>query len=194
MCTNWVHFICALRDWFRAPIIDVSMETITQECKMQELTNFMPKDQEPIIKAPMEDPTQESMIQESTIQVSMIQESKMQAPTILMVLESNEVLSIQEYSKVQRINETLKIEEPLKAKEFEQKLKIYKEGTFIYIGPLVKEKCMNMAIKISLRYWSIGRFPLVKVTTTTIPCGQDFLKGWKMIRIPNYVIFLVISL
>ena len=33
----------------------------------------------------------------------------MQAPTILVVLESNEVLRIQEHSKVQRTNETLKI-------------------------------------------------------------------------------------
>ena len=51
-------------------------------------------------------------------------ESKMQAPTILMVLESNEVLRIQEHSKVQRTNKSLKIEEPLKAQEFEQRLKI----------------------------------------------------------------------
>ena len=185
MCTNWVHFICALQDRFHAPILDASMETTTQECKMQESANFMLKDQEPIIKTPMEAPIQESMIQESTIQVLVIQESKMQALTILMVLEPNEVLSIQEYSKVQRINETLKIEEPLKAKEFEQSLKIYEEGTFIYIRPLVKEKCMNMVIKISLKYWSIGRFPLMKLTTTTTPCGQGVLKGWEMIRIPN---------
>ena len=48
----------------------------------------------------MEASIQESMIQELAIQVSVIQESKMQAPTILMVLESNEVLRIQEHSKV----------------------------------------------------------------------------------------------
>ena len=60
--------------------------------------------QEPILDAPMEASIQESMIQELTIQVSVIQESKMQAPTILMVLESNEVLRIQEHSKVQRNN------------------------------------------------------------------------------------------
>ena len=75
--------------------------------------------QELILDAPMETSIQESMIQELAIQVSVIQESKMQAPTILMVLESDEVLMIQEHSKVQRINETLKIEEPLKAQEFE---------------------------------------------------------------------------
>ena len=57
LCTNWVHFICALQDRFQAPIFDASMESTTQECKMQEPTNFMPKDQEPIIKAPMEAPT-----------------------------------------------------------------------------------------------------------------------------------------
>ena len=51
----------------------------------------MPLDQERILDAPMEALTQESTIQELTIQVSVIQESKMQAPTILMVLESNEV-------------------------------------------------------------------------------------------------------
>ena len=50
-----------------------------------------------------------------SLRFRMIQESKMQEPTILIVLESNEVLRIQEHSKVQRTNETLKIEEPLKA-------------------------------------------------------------------------------
>ena len=106
--------------------------------------------QEPILDAPMEVSIQESMIQELAIQVSVIQESKMQAPTILMVLESNEVLRIKEYSKVQRTNETLKIEEPLKVQEFKQSFKIYKEETSMCIGPLVKEKCMNMVIKMSL--------------------------------------------
>ena len=124
----------------------------------------------------MEASIQESMIQELAIQVSVIQESKMQAPTILMVLESNEVLRIQEHSKVQRINETLKIEEPLKAQEFEQSLKIYEEETFMCMGPLVKEKCMNMVIKMSLRYWSIGRSPLMKVSfhnnTLWVRCFQ----------------------
>ena len=43
--------------------------------------------------------------------MSVIQESKMQASTILMILESNEVLRIQERFKVQRTNETLKIED-----------------------------------------------------------------------------------
>ena len=93
-----------------------------------------------------------------------IQESKMQAPTILMVLESNEVLWIQEHSKVQRINETLKIEQPLKAQEFKQSLKIYEEETFLCMGLLVKEKCKNMVIKMSRRYWSIGRSPLMNVS------------------------------
>ena len=82
----------------------------------------------------------------------------------------------------------MKIEEPLKAKEFEQRLKIYEEGTFIYIGPLVKEKCKYMVIKISLKYWSIGRFPLMKMPTTTIPFGQGVLKGREMIETPQYVL------
>ena len=50
--------------------------------------------QEPILDASMEAYIQESMIQELAIQESVIQESKMQVPTILMVLESNEVLRI----------------------------------------------------------------------------------------------------
>ena len=87
--------------------------------------------QEPIIDALMEASIQESIIQELEIQILVIQESKMQVPTILMVLESNEVLRIKEYSKVQRTNESLKIEEPPKAQEFEQSLKIYKEETFM---------------------------------------------------------------
>ena len=128
------------------------METTTQESMKEPAAHFMPEDQEPILDAPMEAPTQKSTIQESAIQVSVIQESKMQAPTILMVLESNEVLRIQECSKVQRTNETLKIEEPLKAQEFERSLKIHKEGTFMCTGSLVKEKCMNMVIKMSLTF------------------------------------------
>ena len=80
-----------------------------------------------------------------------------------MVLESNEVLRIQEHSKVQRTTETLKIEKPLKAQEFEQSLTIYKEETFMFTQLLVEEKCMNMVIKMSLRYWSIGRSPLMKM-------------------------------
>ena len=92
------------------------------------------------------------MIHGSSIQVLVIQESKMLAPTILTALESNEVLRIQQHSKVQQINENLKIEELLKTQEFEQRLKIYEEGTFMYMGPLVKEKCMNMVIKMSLKY------------------------------------------
>ena len=63
------------------------MEMTTQESKMQEPANFMSVDQEPILDAPIETPTQKSMIQESAIQVLVIQESKMQAPPILMVLE-----------------------------------------------------------------------------------------------------------
>ena len=58
--------------------------------------------QKPILDAPMEASIEESMIQELAIQVSVIQESKIQAPTTLMVLESNEVLRIQEHSKIQR--------------------------------------------------------------------------------------------
>ena len=52
--------------------------------------------QEPILDASMEAYIQESesMIQELAIQESVIQESKMQVSTILMVLESNEVLRI----------------------------------------------------------------------------------------------------
>ena len=110
----------------------------------------------------MEASIQESMIQELEIQILMIQKSKMPAPTILMVLESNEVLRIKKHSKVQRTNETLK-EEPLKAQEFKQSLKIYEEETFMCTRPLVKEKWMYMVIKMSLQYWSIGISPLMKM-------------------------------
>ena len=58
------------------------METTTQESKMQKPANFMLEDQEPLLDATMEAPTQESMIQESTIQVSVIHKSKMKTPTI----------------------------------------------------------------------------------------------------------------
>ena len=40
LCTNWVHFICTLQDRFQVPILDASMETITQESKMQEPANY----------------------------------------------------------------------------------------------------------------------------------------------------------
>ena len=133
--------------------------------------------QESILDAPMEASIQESMIQELAIQVSVIQESKIQAPRILMVLESNKVLRILEHFKVQRTNETLKIEEPLKAQEFEQSLKIYEEETFMCTGPLVKEKCMNMVIKMSLRYWSIGRSPLMNVSFYNNALWARFFQG-----------------
>ena len=139
--------------------VHVALEVQSKEPTKKVMMIF----QEPILDAPMEASIQESMIQELVIQVSVIQESKMQAPIILMVLESNEVLRIQEHSKVQRTNETLKIEEPLKVQEFKQSFKIYKEETSMCIGLLVKEKCMNMVIKMSLRYWSIGRSPLMKM-------------------------------
>ena len=58
------------------------METTTQKSKMQKPANFMLEDQEPLLDATMEAPTQESMIQESTIQVSVIHKSKMKTPTI----------------------------------------------------------------------------------------------------------------
>ena len=58
---------------------------------MKKVTMIFP---EPIFDALMEASIQESMIQELAIQVLVIQESKMQVPTILMVLESNEVLRI----------------------------------------------------------------------------------------------------
>ena len=90
---------------------DAALEVQSKEPTKKKMMIF----QEPILDASMEASIQESMIQELAIQVLVIQESKIQAPTILMVLESNEVLRIQEHSKVQRTNETLKIEELLKA-------------------------------------------------------------------------------
>ena len=68
---------------------------LEEQIKFQEPTKkVMMIFQESILDALMVASIQESMIQELAIQVSMIQESKMQAPTILMVLESNEVLRI----------------------------------------------------------------------------------------------------
>ena len=113
---------------------DAALEVQSKEPTKKVMMIF----REPILDAPMEVSIQESMIQELAIQVSVIQESKMQAPTILLVLESNEVLRIQKHSKVQRTNETLKIKEPWKAQEFEQSLKIYEEETFMCTGPLVR--------------------------------------------------------
>ena len=139
---------------------DATLEVQSKEPTKKVMMIF----QELILDAPMEASNQGSMILELAIQVLVIQESKKQAPKILMVLESNEILRIQEHSKVQRTNEILKIEEPLKAQEFEQSLKLNEEETFLCMGPLVKEKCMNMMIKMSLRYWSIGRSPSTKVS------------------------------
>ena len=89
----------------------------------------------------MEASSQESMILELAIQVSVIQESKMQAPKILMVLESNEVLRIQEHSKVQGTNEILKIEEPLiEGSRIQAKFEALQRRNLLVHGPLVKEK------------------------------------------------------
>ena len=117
----------------------------------------------------------------------------MQAPTILMVLESNEVLRIQEHSKVQRTNETLKIEEPLRAQEFEQSLKIYEEEIFMCTGPLVKEKCMNMVIKMLLRYWSTKRSSLIKTFFHSYTLWARCFQGEGNVRnnISNWIIIVV---
>jgi hypothetical protein len=39
---------------------------------------------------------------------------------------------------------------------------LYKEITFMYVGPIVKEKCMHLRVKISLSYWLMGRLPLME--------------------------------
>ena len=63
---------------------DAALEVQSKEPIKKKMMIF----QEPILDAPMEASIQESMIQELAIQVLVIQESKIQAPTILMVLES----------------------------------------------------------------------------------------------------------
>ena len=111
-----------------------------------------------------------------------------------MVLESNEVLRIQEHFKVQRTNETLKIEEPLMAQEFKQSLKIYEEKTFMCTGPLVKENCMKMVIKMSLRYWSIGRSPLMKMLIHNNTLWARCFQGERNVRnaISIWIIIVVL--
>jgi len=48
--------------------------------------------------------------------------------------------------------EILGIKEPLNAQEFERSSKIYKERTFMVMGPLIIEKFMLMMVNMSLRY------------------------------------------
>ena len=88
----------------------------------------------------------------------------------------------------------LKIEEPLKAQEFKQSLKIYEEETFMCIVPLVKEKCMNMVIKMSLRYWSIGRSPLMKMLFHNNTLWARCLRGEGNVRnaISIWIIIVVL--
>ena len=83
--------------------VHVAFEVQSKEPTKKMMTIF----QKPILDAPMKASIQVSVIQELAIQVSMILESKIHVPTILMVLESNEVLRILEHFKVQRTNETL---------------------------------------------------------------------------------------
>ena len=70
--------------------VHVALEAQSKEPTKKEMMIF----QEPILNAPMEASIEKSIIQELAIQVLVIQESKMQAPTILTVLESIEVLRI----------------------------------------------------------------------------------------------------
>lgn len=90
----------------------------------------------------------------------------------------------------------MKIKEPVKAQEFDLSLKVYKELIFMYTKPLVKEKCMNMMIKM-LRYWSIGRLHVLKKhakdsltfanTKINKTLWTKFLKGRDMLEILNSV-------
>jgi hypothetical protein len=150
LCTNWVEFVCSLQDCFRTPIHDAPMEATTQEFPL-ELTKIQ---------------------------------------------ESNEILEVEEQSKIQGAEVTL--DEPMKAQEVEESTKIdeqynfqdpnawklylwlqrflekeslkddiesrpiYGEITFMYIGPIVKEKFMHIRVKISLSFWLMGRSPLMK--------------------------------
>lgn len=87
--------------------------------------------------------------------------------------------------------EILGIKEPLNAQEFEPSSNIYKERTFMVMGPLIIEKCMLMMVNMSLRVlvqWKINYHEEVKIhshSKSPPPFGQGVLKGRKMLGILN---------
>jgi hypothetical protein len=45
---------------------------------------------------------------------------------------------------------------------------LYEEITFMCVGPIVKEKCIHLRVKISLSYWLMGRSPLMEFPNLNI--------------------------
>ena len=92
--------------------------------------------------------------------------SKIDKPT--MAQEVEESTKIDEQSKFQDLNAWklyLRFEKFLEKESLNDDIKskpIYEEKTFTYVGPIVKEKCMHIGVKISLSYWLMGRSPLME--------------------------------
>ena len=73
------------------------------------------------------------------------------------IRDPNNEIEVMSYSKVhvrsQRFLEKESFKQDIESKP------IYKEMTFMHMGPIIKEKCMHMWVKISLSYWLMGRSP-----------------------------------
>ena len=99
------------------------------------------------------------------------------------IQEAEVTSNIDEPIKAQEVEESTRIDEQSNFQDFnafklylrsqrfleKQSLKqdiesrpIYGEITFMYIGPIVKEKFMHIRVKISLSYGLMGRSPLMK--------------------------------
>ena len=170
LCTNWVEFVCSLQDHFRTPIHDAPMEATTQEFPL-ELTKI--QESKKILEV-----EEESKIQEAKVTSNIDEPMKAQ--------EVEESTRIDERSNFQDFNACklyLMSQRFLEKESLKQDIEsrpIYKEIIFMHMGPIVKEKCMQMGVKISLSYWLMGRSPLIEFLYLNLEDKIHIQGGWNV--------------
>jgi hypothetical protein len=145
----------------------------------------------------------EATTQEFPLELTKIQESKeiLEVEEESKIQEAEVTSKIDEPMKAQEVEESTKINEQsnfqdlnacklyLRSQRFLEKesLKhdiesrpIYKEITFMYMGPIVKEKCMHIRVKISLSYWLMGRSPLMEFLYLNLEDKIHIQGGWNV--------------
>ena len=147
-----VEFVCSLQDRFRTLIHDAPMEATTQKFPL-ELTKI--QESKEILEV-----EEESKIQEAEVS-SKIDEA-MKAQEVEESTKINEQSNFQDlnacklYLRFQKFLEKESLKDDIESRQILEKI------TFMYVGPIVKEKCMHMGFKISLSNWIMGRSPLME--------------------------------
>ena len=167
LCTDWVEFVCSLQDCFRTPIHDTSMEVTTQEVPL-ELTKI--QEFKEILEV-----EEQSMIQEAEVT------SKIDEP--ITAQESTKIIERPNFQDLNSCELNLKsqmfLEKESLKDDIESRL-LYKEITFMCVGPIVKEKCMHLRVKISLSYWLMGRLPLMEFHYLNLEDKIHIPGGWNV--------------